>query len=203
MKRTSGPADRNKGPILEVLRTCIPPEAFVLDLASGSGQHAVHFAQSVPGWTVQPTDIDPAALGSICTYIAEAKLPNLRHPARLDATDADWSPALPDSGLVDAVVCINMIHISPWESTLGLIAGAGRVVRPGGVLFLYGPYRVDGAPTTDSNARFEEWLKERDPRNGLRDIETVTQLAIDAGFTPEACVSMPADNFSVIFRKGV
>lgn len=202
MKQTSGPAERNKDAILEVLKAALPgPEGNLLDIASGTGQHALHFAQNLPGWTVQPSDVDDMALGSICVYVAEARLPNLKHPARLASTDDDWSAALPESGQVDALTCINMIHIAPWEATVGLIVGASQVVRPGGLFYLYGPYRVKGKPTTESNARFEEWLLQRDSRNGLRDIEIVTQMAIEAGFGPEALVEMPANNFSVVFRK--
>lgn len=202
MKRTSPPAERNKDVILQVLKAALPgEEGFLLDVASGTGQHAEHFARGLPGWTVQPSDVDDMALGSICVYVAEAKLPNLRHPARLASTDTDWTGALPESGQVDALTCINMIHISPWESTVGLIAGAGAVVRPGGLFYLYGPYRVNGAPTTESNARFEQWLKDRDERYGLRDIELVTKLAVAAGFEAEGLLAMPANNFSVLFRK--
>jgi len=202
MKLHSAPADRNKDVILDVLKGALPAaEGDLLDIASGSGQHALHFATHLPGWIIQPTDVDDAALGSISFYVDEARLSNLRPPVRLDVTDEDWSRALPESGHVDALTCINMIHISPWESTLGLVAGAGRVVRPGGLLYLYGPYRVKGAPTTESNAKFEQWLLARDPRNGLRDIEVVTQLASEAGFEPEALIPMPANNFSVVLRK--
>ncbi len=202
MKLHSAPAERNKDVILEVLKSALPAvEGDLLDVASGSGRHAVHFAEHLPGWIVQPTDVDDAALASIAAWADEARLSNLRAPRRLSATDDDWSPVLPDSGHVEALTCINMIHITPWACTLGLVAGAGRVVRSGGLFYLYGPYRVNGAPTTESNARFEQWLLERDPRNGLRDIEVVTQLAVDAGFEPEALVPMPANNFSVLFRK--
>ena len=201
MKLFSGPAERNRGPILEVLTSWIGEAGDLLDIAGGSGQHALHFARNLPAWSIQSSDIDEAALASIAAHAAEARLPNLKPPVRLAATDEDWSAALPQSGAVDALTCINMIHISPWESTIGLIAGAGRVVRSGGIFYLYGPYRVNGAPTSESNVRFEEWLKNRDPRNGLRDLEEVTRLAVEAGFVSEAVVPMPANNFSVVFRK--
>ena len=133
MKRISPPAERNKDVILEVLQGALPGEkGFLLDMAGGTGQHAEHFARGLPGWTIQTSDIDDMALASIRAYVDESRLPNFRRPVRLASTDSDWTAALPDSGRVDALTCINMIHISPWESTLGLISGAGAVVRPGG-----------------------------------------------------------------------
>ena len=138
---------RNRAAIAEVLQSRLPQPGTVVEIASGSGEHAVYFCAAMPGLTWQPTDRDDAALASIEAWRAQARLANLLPPVRLDAATADWPV-----GRADAVVAINMIHIAPWAATLGLMAGAARLLAPGGLLYLYGPYRQDGQHTADSNA---------------------------------------------------
>ncbi|MGL4284885.1 MAG: DUF938 domain-containing protein [Phreatobacter sp.] len=187
---------RNREPILAVLREVLPSRGLVLEVASGSGEHVVHFAAALPGLTFQPSDPDTAALGSIAARTAKSGLANIRPPLRLDAAAPDWPvPA------ADAVICINMIHISPWRATLGLFAQAGRVLRPGGVLYLYGPYRRPGRELEPSNLAFDESLRSRNPEWGLRDLDTVAALAAASGFGAPAMTEMPANNLSLVFRR--
>ncbi len=194
--------ERNQGPILDVLHRVLPPHGTVLEVASGTGQHAVAFAAALPGVTWQPTDADPTALDSIRAWAADAGqggagLTNLAPPLPLDAADtAPWPVAR-----ADAVVCINMIHIAPWEACQGLMRGAGAVLPDGGVLVLYGPYRLDGRHTAPSNAAFEDWLKAQDPRFGVRDLDAVRAEAAANGLTLAEIVEMPANNLMVVFRK--
>jgi SAM-dependent methyltransferase len=197
MKRVAPAAERNTAPILEVLGRHVPPAGLLLEVASGTGQHALAFARAFPGLAVQPTEPQAAGRESIEAYRAEAALPNLRAPLALDVTQAVWPLTS-----ADVVVAINMIHISPWDATLGLLDGAARTLPAGGILFLYGPYLVDGAPTTESNQAFDASLRQRDPRWGLRDLQTVTDAAADRGLARLEVVPMPAHNFSVVFRRG-
>src|SRR5512139_995291 len=165
---TSAAADRNKQPILEELRQLLPPRGRVLEIAAGTGQHAVHFAAALPGIRFLPTDPDAASIGSIIARRLDSALPNLDEPRRLDVLDADWQLD-PD---FDAVLCINMIHISPPETTPALFAGSRRVLRPAGpgLVVLYGPFREGGAHTAPSNAEFDAYRKARDPRWGVPDL---------------------------------
>ncbi len=185
---------RNAEPILDVLRDVLPQQGTVLEIASGSGQHVAHFARHFPGLTWQPTDLDPEHRRSIAAWTAE--LENVRDPIGLDATHAPWPVQR-----VDAVLCANMIHIAPWEAGLGLLAGTGQVLSLGGLLYLYGPFRIDGAHTADSNAQFDASLKSRNPSWGVRDLGDVTDCAAEHGLTLETSIEMPANNLSVIFRK--
>jgi SAM-dependent methyltransferase len=187
---------RNRDPILDVIRRVLPESGLVLEVASGSGAHAAWLAPRLPGVTWQPTDADADALPVIARWAAESGATNIRAPLRLDAAAADWPVTA-----VDAMVCINMIHISPWQSTLGLLAGAGRLLPAGGVLYLYGPYRIDGEHTAPSNARFEEWLKGLDERFGVRDMGAVAAAAESEGLRLVERVAMPANNFSLIFQR--
>ncbi|GAB7537653.1 DUF938 domain-containing protein [Burkholderia sp. 3C] len=191
-------AERNREPILAVLHEVLPAQGIVLEIASGSGQHAVHFAAALPHLAWQPTDPDPDALASIAAWSADAALPNLLAPRQLDVRADTWP-----LDAADAVVCINMIHIAPWDAACALIAGASRVLGDGGVLLLYGPYRRNGEHTAPSNATFDAQLRRRDPAWGIRDLEAVTELAQAAGFEPERVVEMPANNLSVVFRRRV
>jgi SAM-dependent methyltransferase len=194
---SSPAAARNREPILAVLREVLPPGPRVLEVASGAGEHAAFVAARLPEATWLPTDADARALASIAAWRAAAGLPNLAAPRRLDVTDAaDW-PA----GPFDAVVCINMIHISPWRAAEGLMAGAARTLRPGGVLYLYGPYLEDAVETVASNLAFDADLKRRNPDWGLRRLEEVTGLAAQHGLTFLRRVAMPANNLSVVFAK--
>jgi SAM-dependent methyltransferase len=196
MKRHAPAADRNRTPILEVLRPLLHDGALVLEIASGSGQHVVHFATSLPRVTFQPTDADRGALASIEAHRADAALTNVLPPLRLDASSASWPVTR-----ADAVVCINMIHISPFACTEGLFAGAHRVLPPGGLLYLYGPYRFSGAFTAPSNEAFDASLRAQNPAWGVRDVDDLVRLASGAGLEHEATVPMPANNHSLLFRK--
>ncbi len=187
---------RNRDPILAVLRRALPPTGIVLEIASGTGEHAVYFASAFPGLTWQPSDQDELALRSIAAHRAISGLANLRPPIRLDAAAPEWPV-----GQADAMVAINMVHISPWRSTQGLMAGAGRVLQPGGVLYLYGAYREAGAHTAPSNAAFDRDLRRRNPEWGVRDLEEVVELGQANGLSLAERIPMPANNLSVIFRK--
>lgn len=189
-------AQRNRDPILAVLRETLPATGLVLEIASGSGEHAIHFAAALPGLSFQPSDPNAEARASIDAWAKEAALPNLLPALALDASTPGWPLAR-----ADAVICINMIHISPWAATQGLIAEAARLLPPGGPLYLYGPYRQSGVPLAPSNAAFDESLRGRDPRWGLRELDTVAALAAAAGFGPPEVTAMPANNLSVVFRK--
>ncbi|WP_322055019.1 DUF938 domain-containing protein [Paraburkholderia bannensis] len=196
LRLTAPAAARNAAPILDVLRTALPARGTVLEIASGTGQHAVHFAAALPGIDWQPSDADPRARASIDAWRKHASLANLRAPLDLDVRSEPWPIES-----VDAIVCINMIHIAPWEAAIALTKGAGARIAPGGVLVLYGPYRRDGAHTAPSNEAFDADLRARDPAWGVRDLEAVDALARAEGFVCEAVVPMPANNFTVVFRK--
>lgn len=191
---------RNTAPLLERLRAHLPGRGRVLEIASGSGEHAVAFARALPGIDWTPSDPSAEARASIAAWRDAADLPNLAAPLALDATDATSWPE--GEGLFDAVVCINMVHISPWAATVGLVAGAARVLRnPGGLLCLYGPYREADVPLAPSNAAFDESLKARDPDWGLRALEDVVQLAESAGLAFTLRNAMPANNLCLLFRQ--
>lgn len=194
---TSPATVRNRDPILAVLREALAPEASVLEVASGAGEHAVWMARGLPGVTWRPSDPDPRARASIAAWRDAEALPNLEPPLALDAGD----PATWPAGPFDAVVCINMVHISPWAATAGLISGAGRVLRPGGVLFLYGPYVEDGVETAPSNLAFDADLRRRNPDWGLRRLQDVEALALTQGFALVRRVGMPANNLSLVFER--
>jgi SAM-dependent methyltransferase len=173
----------------------VPASGIVLEIASGSGEHAVHFAAGLPALTWQPTDRDADALRSIAAYRTAARLPNLLPPLELDASSPHWPVAR-----ADAVVSINMIHISPWTAAEGLMAGVGRVLAPGGVLYLYGPFKEEGRHTAPSNAAFDADLRARDPQWGVRDVAEVSDLAGRRGLVFVERVAMPANNLSLVFR---
>lgn len=195
-RRFSPSTARNRDPILAVLRRVLPPRGLVLEIASGTGEHAVHFAGSLPARTWQPSDVDPDARVSIAAWRDQAALPNLRPVLALDVTAEPWPVAH-----VDAIVCINMIHIAPWAATEALLSGAGRHLSAGGVLFLYGPFRRDGRHTAPSNAAFDDDLRRRDPAWGVRDLEEVAALARRNGLDLKEIVAMPANNLSVVFKR--
>jgi SAM-dependent methyltransferase len=191
-------AARNRGPILDVLARVLPREGRVLEIASGTGEHAVHFARGLPGIVWQPSDPDEASRASIAAWIAEEKLPNVLAPMAIYATANDWGV---EKGAFDAVVSLNMIHIAPWEAALGLVAGAARVLKPDGVLFFYGPFMRDGEHTAPSNETFDQSLKSRDPRWGVRDVNAVAREAQARGFSLCEIEEMPANNLCVIFTR--
>ena len=195
----SAPATaRNRDPILDVLKAWLPERGQVLEIAAGTGEHAVHFAAAFPGLEWQPTDPDAFALASIAAWRSKAGLPNLREPLALNAADPGSWPVTQ----ADAVVCINMIHISPWASTLGLLQGAGAILPPGGVLYLYGPYFERGIEPAPSNLAFHDSLQDRDPAWGIRFLEDVIAAAAPRGLTLVERAPMPANNLSLVLRKG-
>ncbi len=195
-RRSAPHVARNAGPIAEVLAQILPAHGLVLELASGTGEHVLHFAQEFPRLLWQPSDPEPASLRSIEAWRGDSGLFNLLPAISLDARAAEWPvPA------ADAILCINMIHISPWSATVGLMRGAGRLLGEGAPLYLYGPYRQDGVETAPSNEAFDESLRERDPEWGLRELEAVEEEAGKQGLRLDRVVEMPANNLSVIFRK--
>lgn len=196
MKRHAPATERNRGPIAAVLREVLPEHGVVLEVASGSGEHAVYFAGRFPSLIWQPSDPDREALRSIAAWSAEARSTNLREPLLLDAAADAWPVER-----ADALLCVNMVHISPWAATQGLMRGAARVLGAGAPLILYGPYRRRGVPTAPSNEAFDASLKARNPEWGLRDLEDVAAEAERAGFTLERVVEMPANNLTVVFRR--
>lgn len=198
MTALSSPATaRNKDLILEVLRQHFPASGLVLEIASGAGEHALHMAANLPGLTWQPTDPDPQALASIAAWRAQAGSANLLAPVELDAARPDLWPV----NAADAIVCINMIHISPWAATEGLFAGAGRLLPAEGVLVTYGPYLEDAVETAPSNLAFDASLKSRNPAWGIRRREDVEALAAGHGLALQARIAMPANNLSLVFRR--
>lgn len=196
-EKLSWPApERNKQPILEVLSRVLPRSGTLLELASGTGQHAVYFAEHLPGLVYQPSDLEPANLRSIKAWVEESQLPNLRAPLRLDVAKTPWPVEE-----VDAIYNANLIHIAPWECAVGLMQGAARHLSAEGVLVLYGPYRIGGVHTAPSNERFDEDLRQRDARFGVRDLEAVVELAAPYGLSLIERVEMPANNQTLIFRR--
>ena len=192
----SAAAERNKGPILDVLRRVLPEEGLVLEIASGTGQHVLHFAAALPEVTWQPTDADPELRERISASVGAANLSNVNAALELDVLKTPWPVSE-----ADALLCINLTHISPWAATVALFDGARDTLTADDVLFLYGPYRRDDRHTAPSNEAFDASLRSRDPRWGVRDLEEVERTAEAAGFALKEVVAMPANNFSVIFRK--
>ncbi|HTO45123.1 MAG TPA: DUF938 domain-containing protein [Burkholderiales bacterium] len=189
-------AERNKGPILDILARVLPKQGVVLEVASGTGQHVIQFAKALPGLAWQPSDPDPELRESIALHIKEQQLANVNPPIDLDVTRLPWPLQT-----ADAVVCINMIHVAPWPATLALLKGAKALLPAQHVLFLYGPYRRFGQHTSKSNEQFDFDLRAHDPEWGLRDLETVSEAAASCGFMLAEIVDMPANNFSLIFKR--
>jgi SAM-dependent methyltransferase len=187
---------RNRQPILEVLTRILPASGLVLEVASGGGEHALWFAQHLRPLAWQPSDPDPACRRSIAAHAAGVHCPTLKPPLDLDVTEAIWPIEH-----ADAIVCINMVHIVPWAATEGLIAGAARCLPPGGVLYLYGPYKRVGKHTAPSNAAFDESLRAHDPAWGLREVEAVAESAQAQGLTLGKIVEMPANNLSLVLTR--
>ena len=196
MKRHAPATARNAQVIADVLVQELPDSGTVLEVASGTGEHAVFMARRFPHLTWQPSDPDDGALASIATYRAEAQLPNLHEPVLLDAKASAWPVAQ-----ADAIVCINMVHISPWGASVGLFAAARHLLDRGGPLVLYGPYLEEAVETTASNLAFDESLKARDAQWGLRRIEDMDALAADNGFERTARHVMPANNLTLVYRR--
>jgi cyclopropane fatty-acyl-phospholipid synthase-like methyltransferase len=192
--------ERNRDPILAMLRRVLAPTARVLELASGSGEHACHFARALPGVTWQPSDVSAESLAKIEQTMVHEGLANVLPPVIIDARERRW--AVEGEAQFDALVAINMIHISPWEATVGLMAGAARVLKPGSALYTYGPYMRDGQHTAPSNQAFDSSLKARDPSWGVRDVADIEAVASAQGFGLDEIVEMPANNLSLVFRFG-
>jgi cyclopropane fatty-acyl-phospholipid synthase-like methyltransferase len=201
-RQHSLPAGRNREPILGVLKRVIAPGSNVLEIASGSGEHAVYFAARLDGVHWQPSDLDPNARASVIAWIEAERARNVAAPLDLDVQEIGWEEA---AGDVDAIVAINMIHISPWEATLGLMRGASALLRHAkrgpGVLYTYGAYKRNGVHTAPSNEAFDAWLKERDIRYGVRDVEEVEAAANVNGLRLREIIEMPANNLSLVFER--
>jgi len=195
VKRHAPATGRNREPLAAVLREVLPASATVLEVASGTGEHAAYFARLFPELRWQPSDVDPEALNSIEGWAADSAAANLLAPVVLDAA-ATWPV-----DAADAILCVNMAHISPWTATSGLMRGAGRVLAPGGPLVLYGPFRRSDVPTAPSNEAFDRSLKARNPEWGLRALEDVTAEAERNGLRLERVVEMPANNVTVVYRR--
>ena len=196
-QRLSSPsALRNRGPISDVLRTVLPETGTVLEIASGSGEHITHFAALFPNLTWQPSDPSAEARRSILQWSEAEGIANVLPPLDLDTASEAWP-----IDRADAIIAINMVHISPWQATLGLLKGAGRLLPAGGALFLYGPYRRQGQPFAPSNEAFDASLRARNPAWGIRLLEDVAGAASQSGLSLESVVEMPANNLSVIFRR--
>ncbi|NIW25495.1 MAG: DUF938 domain-containing protein [Gammaproteobacteria bacterium] len=194
----SAPADRNTGPILDVLGGVLPERGRVLEIASGTGQHVVAFARAFPELRWQPSDFDPDLRTSVELRVSEAALDNIEPPVDLDVTRLPWSV-----DAADAIVCINMIHVAPWTATEALFKGAAQLLGTRGVLVTYGPYMRAGKHTAPSNAAFDEALKARDAAWGLRDIDVVSEVARMHGFSVDEVIAMPANNFTLVFHANV
>lgn len=195
-RRSAPAALRNREPIAEVLEQWLPPSGLVLEIASGTGEHAACFAERFPRLEWQPSDIHPDALSSIAAWRDATRLSNLLAPLAIDAGSGDWP-----IGRADAVLSINMVHISPWASALGLLDGASRLLGAGAPLVVYGPWLKDDIPTVPSNLAFDADLKRRNPAWGLRRVEEFAEAAEPRGFALEATRPMPANNLMLLFRK--
>ena len=195
LQRSAPAALRNREPIARVLADWLPATGLVLEIASGTGEHAVHFAERFPALEWQPSDVHPEALGSISARVEEARLPNLRRPIKLDASHVGWG-----AERADAVLSINMVHISPWSAALGLLDGAAQLLIGGGPLILYGPWLKDDIAIAPSNREFDASLRARDPQWGLRRVEDFAKAAETKGLALEETRAMPANNLMLLFK---
>ena len=194
VKRHAPATARNRDVIGETLARVLPTEGLVLEVASGTGEHAVHFAKLFPALTWQPSDPDPIALASINAWRADSNVPNMRPAMLLDAS-AHWPIAQ-----ADAAVCINMTHISPWAATVGLLRNVARLLPPSAVLFIYGPYKQRDVPLAESNAAFDASLRQQNAEWGLRYVEDIAEEAHKFWLRLDPVIAMPANNLSLIFR---
>lgn len=197
-RRSAPAALRNREPIAAVLAQWLPPSGMVLEIASGTGEHAAFFARAFPGLDWQPSDLHPDALRSIEAWRDGADLPNLHAPVVIDAAAPSWPLER-----ADAVLSINMVHISPWAAAIGLVDGAARLLAPGAPLILYGPWLEQGVEPAPSNVAFDRELRARDPSWGLRTVEDFAAIAGESGFVLEQGRSMPANNLMLLFRRPV
>lgn len=196
MKMHAPASERNREPILGVLRRVLPSEGLVLEISSGSGQHAVFFGERLPGLEWQPSDPSADARASIAAWVAESGLPNVRPPLELDVTRWPWPITS-----AEAILNVNMIHIAPWEACEALLRGAAQALDAGAPLVMYGPYKRGGAHTAPSNEAFDQSLRSRDPAWGVRDLDDVAELAEAHGLALEEVVEMPANNLTVVYRR--
>ncbi|MEP2989539.1 MAG: DUF938 domain-containing protein [Parasphingorhabdus sp.] len=187
---------RNRDAIVAGLREVLPQTGTILEMASGTGEHAVYFGQKFPNLTFQPSDPDPECCRSIAAWTAREAVENVRPPLQLDALIKEWDIESPT-----AIICINMLHIAPWEASIGLFNHAAQLLAPGASLFLYGPYFRDGVEPAQGNLDFERSLKSRNLQWGIRDVSDVDKLANQNGFVQERLIEMPANNISLIYRK--
>lgn len=210
-------AERNKHPILQALQSLLPAQGHALEIASGTGQHVTWFAQHLPQWVWQPTEVHPGALHNIATRLAQTDPNNVRDPVLLDVCQTPWFSAPQDApaGLAqtvflppaltpasfDLVLCINMLHIAPWAACAGLMQGAAQYLRDGGVLVTYGPYFEAGTPASDSNIAFDQSLRTHDPSFGIRQLHDVVHTAALAGMQLQARHAMPANNLLLVWGK--
>lgn len=197
-RRRSAPVSRNRGPILEVLRRVLPGHGRVIEVASGTGEHAVFFGASLPQLTWQPSDVDATNLTSIAAWVEAAQLPNVLQPRTLDLAVAPGA----SGERYDAGFCANLIHIAPWHVCANLMAFMGSHLADGAPLVTYGPYKVNGSHTSESNVKFEEWLVAQSSEYGVRDMADVITEAARFGLRHEETIPMPANNFCLVFRKG-
>ncbi len=191
---------RNREPILAILSEVLLTRSNVLEIASGTGEHAVYFASKLASCHWIPSDANPAAQASIVAWKNAQQLQNLDFPLPIDVTQASWQQQVAERN-IKAIVNINMIHISPWLACLGLMEGAGQILPPGGILYLYGPYKRNGEHTAPSNDSFDRSLRDRNSLWGVRDLEAVTEAAAAQNLRLEQVVEMPANNLSVIFSR--
>ncbi len=198
-RQSSPSAQRNREAILAVLKNVLPEAGAVLEIACGSGEHAVFFASHFPALPWQPSDPDPASRASCAAWTAELGLSNVLPPIAIDAAASEWGPV--ERIEFKAILCINMIHIAPWEAALGLFAGAGRILPSNGVLFLYGPFMRGGVHTAPSNKMFDQSLRAQDPSWGVRDLDDVAEAATREKLLIAEVLDMPSNNFSVVLRK--
>jgi hypothetical protein len=191
-----GHSMRNRGFILDVLCDVLPMTGVILEVASGSGEHIVHFAKNFPALVFQPSDPEPDARLSVAAWVKAMGVTNVRAPIALDASQSVWPIAS-----ADGIICINMVHISPWEATLGLIKGAAAILPPASPFYLYGPYKRGGFATAPSNQAFDRNLRDRNANWGLRDLEAVSAMAQSVGFSAPVITEMPANNLSLVVRR--
>ena len=201
-KRYAPATERNREAILAVLQDCLPDQGTVLEIASGTGQHAVFFAEHLTRRHWLPTDLDPINLASIEAWREEADAANVLPPRQLDVREPAWAVDDDLPAPISAVANINMLHISPWSCCEALFTGAAEVLNQGAVVMLYGPFKRAGLYTAPSNAAFDEQLRSQDPEWGVRDLEAVVDAAMEQGFACQRVIEMPANNLSVVFEKG-
>lgn len=196
VKQHAPQADRSKGPIVDLLRRVLPDSGMALEIGSGTGQHVMHFAKAFPNLVWQPSDYDQVAIASIESYRRETHVSNVREPLLLEARKRSWG-----NGVLDAVLAINLIHVTSWSVCEGLFDGARRHLRASGVLFIYGPFKQNGGFDCDRNAQLDAWLRQKNPDWGLRDLEAISALGTARGLVAEQVSDMPNNELGVVFRK--